>query len=229
MCDWYIELIKGDLYGTDEKAKAIAQRVLLKVLSDGLKLLHPVMPFITEEIYMALTGEETITLAQWPQFETALNFPDAENRMEYLIEAIKSIRNIRQEMNVHPSKKAKTYIIPTGDARGAFGSGEHYLQKLGFASEVILIEDKTQLENSVSIVTAGGEFAPLGQLIDKDKELERLNKEIKPPRKSTGWKRSWEMKFMSSSGESGLGRKDCWPSTRKCWRKSGNPETNGKL
>lgn len=180
VCDWYIELIKGDLYGTDEKAKAIAQRVLLKVLSDGLKLLHPVMPFITEEIYMALTGEATITLAQWPQFEAALNFPDAENRMEYLIEAIKSIRNIRQEMNVHPSKKAKTYIIPTADARGAFGSGEHYLQKLGFASEVILIEDKTQLENSVSIVTAGGEILlPLGQLIDKEKELERLNKEIK--------------------------------------------------
>ncbi len=180
VCDWYIELIKGDLYGTDEKAKAIAQRVLLKVLSDGLKLLHPVMPFITEEIYMALTGEATITLAQWPQFEAALNFPDAENRMEYLIEAIKSIRNIRQEMNVHPSKKAKTHIIPTGDAREAFKSGENYLQKLGFASEVILIEDKSQVENSVSIVTAGGEILlPLGQLIDKDKELERLNKEIK--------------------------------------------------
>jgi len=179
VCDWYIELIKIDLYGTDEKAKGISQRVLLKVLVDGLKLLHPVMPFITEEIFTHLTDEETITLSQWPVPEDKYNFTSAEKEMDHIIEAIKSIRNIRQEMNIHPSKKAMTYIIPTSEAENAFRNSEKYMGKLGFASGIEILKDKSDITDAVSIVTSGGEILlPLGQLIDKEKELERLNKEI---------------------------------------------------
>lgn len=179
VCDWYIELIKIDLYGTDEKAKAISQRVLLKVLVDGLKLLHPVMPFITEEIFTHLTDEETITLSKWPVAEEKYDFSSSEKDMDHIIEAIKSIRNIRQEMNIHPSKKAMTYILPTKEAENAFRISEKYMGKLGFASGIEIVDDKSDIANAVSIVTSGGEILlPLGQLIDKEKELERLNKEI---------------------------------------------------
>ncbi len=178
-CDWYIELIKPVLYGDDEKAKGTAVNVLYKVLSDGLKLLHPVMPFITEEIYMHLTGEETITTSQWPVSDDKYSFPESMKEMEYIIEAIKSIRNLRQEMNVHPSKKAKTYIIPEASAKEAFRKSSQYLEKLGFAQEVILTDSKEDLKDMVSIVVSGGEILlPMLDLIDLDKELERLSKEI---------------------------------------------------
>lgn len=179
LCDWYIELIKPVLYGNDERAKGISLNVLYTVLSNGLKLLHPVMPFITEEIYTHLTGEETITTAKYPEFSEELVFESAEKDMNFIIEAIKSIRNLRAEMNVHPSRKAMTYILPEKDAVNAFKNSGIYLEKLGFASVIKLIENKDDLTNVVSIVTSGGEILlPLLELIDKEKEIERLNKEI---------------------------------------------------
>ena len=179
-CDWYIELSKTVFFSDDEKARGISMNVLVKVLSDGLKLLHPVMPFITEEIYTHLTGEETITLAKWPEYDEANSFPAQEKDMDYIISAIKAIRNIRQEMNVHPGRKAKTYIMPNGDARSAFSMSSAYLEKLGFASETLLLDTKEGLTDMVTIVTPGGEILlPLLDLIDKEKELERLAKDIK--------------------------------------------------
>lgn len=179
-CDWYIELSKTAFTGADEKAKGVTMNVLVKVLSDGLKLLHPVMPFITEEIYTHLTGEETITLAAWPIYEDRFSFGEEARHMDHIIAAIKAIRTIRQEMNVHPGRKAKTYILPATDAREAFGQSGAYLERLGFASEVILVESKEGLADTVTLVTPGGEiFLPLLDLIDKEKELERLGKEIK--------------------------------------------------
>ncbi len=179
-CDWYIELSKTAFTGEDEKAKGIAMNVLVKVLSDGLKLLHPVMPFITEEIYTHLTGEETITLAQWPEPNSDHAFTEEAKNMDYIISAIKSIRNVRQEMNVNPGRKAKTYILANPEAKEAFRQSEAYLQRLGYATEVVLVDSKEGLKDTLPIVTPGGEiFLPLLDLIDKEQELARLLKDLK--------------------------------------------------
>lgn len=178
-CDWYIELSKTTFTGQDEAAKAVSRAVLLEVLSDGLKLLHPVMPFITEEIYTHLTGEETITLAAWPQVRKELEFEAASQDMDYIIAAIKGIRNLRQEMYVPPSRKAKLYILPEEDAQAAFRAAGPYLEKLALASSVEIIKEKGDQENLVPVITPGGEiFLPLLDLIDKETELKRLKKEI---------------------------------------------------
>ena len=180
-CDWYIELVKGVLYGEDEKKKGIVYNVLNTVLQTGLKLLHPVMPFITEEIYMALTDGESIVIANWPEYNEALNNEKAEKDMDFIIEAIKGLRNVRAEMNVPPSRKAKVIAHATSEAKEAFTLGANYMEKLASASEVEFIDDKALVpENAVSLVVKGGElFMPLLDLVDKEKELERLNKEKK--------------------------------------------------
>ena len=180
-CDWYIELIKPVFYGEDEKAKGVVYNVLNTVLVTGLKLLHPAMPFITEEIYTHLTDEETIVNAAWPVFDEALVNKEAEENMAYVIEAIKGLRNVRAEMNVPPSRKAKVIAYISSDAKEAFTNGVSYIEKLASASEVEFIEDKSVVPaNAVSLVVKGGElFMPLLDLVDKDKELERLNKEVK--------------------------------------------------
>ena len=180
-CDWYIELIKPVFYGEDEKAKGVVYNVLNIVLVTGLKLLHPAMPFITEEIYTHLTEEETIVNAAWPEFDEALVNKEAENDMAYVIEAIKGLRNVRAEMNVPPSRKAKVIAYIADDAKEAFTNGASYIEKLASASEVEFITDKSVVPaNAVSLVVKGGElFMPLLDLVDKDKELERLNKEVK--------------------------------------------------
>lgn len=180
-CDWYIELSKGTLYSDDEKAKGIVYNVLYTVLTTGLKLLHPVMPFITEEIYTTLTDGESIVMAQWPEFKEEINNPKAEKDMDFIIEAIKGLRNVRAEMNVPPSRKAKVIAYTNNEAKDAFNNGVHYIEKLGSASEVEFIQDKAMVpENAVSLVTKGGElFMPLLDLVDREKELERLNKEKK--------------------------------------------------
>lgn len=180
-CDWYIELIKPVFYGEDEKAKGVVYNVLNTVLVTGLKLLHPAMPFITEEIYTHLTEEETIVNAAWPEFDEALVNKEAENDMAYVIEAIKGLRNVRAEMNVPPSRKAKVIAYIADDAKEAFTNGASYIEKLASASEVEFITDKSVVPaNAVSLVVKGGElFMPLLDLVDKDKELERLNKEVK--------------------------------------------------
>lgn len=180
-CDWYIELIKPVFYGEDEKAKGLAYNVLNTVLVTGLKLLHPAMPFITEEIYTHLTEEETIVNAVWPEFDEALVNKEAEDNMAYVIEAIKGLRNVRAEMNVPPSRKAKVIAYIAEDAKEAFTNGAAYMEKLASASEVEFITDKSSVPaNAVSLVVKGGElFMPLLDLVDKEKELDRLNKEAK--------------------------------------------------
>ncbi|MGL5378982.1 valine--tRNA ligase [Clostridium sp.] len=180
-CDWYIELVKPVFYGDDEKQKGIVYNVLYTVLSTGLKLLHPVMPFITEEIFTTLTEGESITISAWPEFNEDLKDEKAEKDMSYVIEAIKGLRNVRAEMNVPPSRKANVISYITGEAKDAFEAGVGYIEKLASASEVTFIEDKANVpENAVSLVVKGGElFMPLLDLVDKEKELDRLNKELK--------------------------------------------------
>jgi len=180
-CDWYIELVKPVFYGDDEKAKGIVYNVLNTVLITGLKLLHPAMPFITEEIFTHLSDEETITTSAWPVFDEALVNKEAENDMAFVIEAIKGLRNVRAEMNVPPSRKAKVICYIAEDAKKAFNAGTAYIEKLASASEVEFIADKANVPaNAVSLVVKGGElFMPLLDLVDKEKELDRLNKELK--------------------------------------------------
>jgi valyl-tRNA synthetase len=178
-CDWYIELVKGVLYGNNEKEKGIVYNVLNTVLQTGLKLLHPVMPFITEEIYTTLTNGKSIMVSDWPEYSEEVNDAKAEKDMDFIIEAIKGLRNVRAEMNVPPSRKAKVIAYSNEEAKAAFTAGIHYIEKLASAQEVEFIEDKALVPaNAVSLVTKGGElFMPLLDLVDKDKELERLNKE----------------------------------------------------
>ena len=179
-CDYYIELVKPVLYGEDEKSKGIVFNVLYKVLNTGLKLLHPVMPFITEEIYTHLSTEtESITIASWPEYDESLVNEKSEKDMEFIMEAIKALRNLRASMNVPPSRKAKIIAYISEEAKDAFINGAAYLEKLASSSEVTFIDNKDNLaENLVSVVVKGGElFLPLLDLVDREKELDRLNKE----------------------------------------------------
>ncbi len=179
-CDWYIELVKPVLYGEDEKSKGIAFNVLHKVLETSLQLLHPIMPFITEEIYTHLYTEyESIVISKWPEYDENLKDEKSEKDMEYIIEAIKSIRNVRTEMNVPPSRKAKLMIYLTeNEAERSFKEGEVYFEKLASASEVSFLENKETSDKNVAVVTRGAEiFIPLLELVDIEKEMERLNKE----------------------------------------------------
>lgn len=180
LCDWYIELVKPVFYGDDEKQKGIAYNVLYTVLTSGLKLLHPVMPFITEEIFTHLViDEESITISAWPEYKDELNDIEAEHDMDLVIEAIKSLRNLRAEMNVPPSRKAKVIAYSTEEGKKAFEEGKPYFEKLASASEVEFIDTKEGLaSNVVSLVVKGGElFMPLLDLVDREKELDRLAKE----------------------------------------------------
>jgi valyl-tRNA synthetase len=179
-CDYYIELSKISLYGNNEKEKGITLNVLYSVLIGSLKLLHPIMPFITEEIFLHLnTGEESITISDWPKFSEEIHDEKSEFMMNTVMEAIRGIRNIRAEVNAKPSKKTKLLILPKETGIDAFINGKTYFEKLAYADEVIIIENKDNLpKNIVSVVTSEGEiFIPLFDLIDKDKEIERLNKE----------------------------------------------------
>ena len=176
-CDWYIELVKPRLYEKDGADKN-AQQVLAYVLVNSLKLLHPFMPFITEEIFGYLpTGEDTIMLSAWPKYDESLAFPDDEKRMGIVMNAIRAIRNLRTQMNVAPSKKAKTVIVTDNGA--LFEGTQSYFEKLASASETVITADKSGLgDGFVNAVTEGAEiYIPLGELVDKEKELERLTKE----------------------------------------------------
>lgn len=181
-CDYYIELVKPVLYGEDESEKGRVFNVLYRVLETGLKLLHPVMPFITEEIFTHLSTEvESITISEWPTYEEELKDEKSEKDMEFVMEAIKSLRNLRAEMNVPPSRKAKVMAYASAEAKDAFINGAAYLEKLASASEVTFLDNKENLDkNLVSVVVKGGElFLPLLDLVDREKELERLDKEKK--------------------------------------------------
>ena len=181
-CDWYIELTKTRLNGTDEAAKLTAQNVLCYVLVTLLKLLHPFMPFITEEIYQALPkcdgASDILMMAQWPEYTEALNFPAEENAMEAVMDLIRAIRARRAEMNVPPSKKAELRIV-TGQPE-AYRQGLHFIQRLAYASNVTFLESApADVTGLVSIVTHDATaYLPLSELVDLAAERERIAKEL---------------------------------------------------
>jgi len=180
-CDWYIELVKPRLYSENEEDKAIAQATLIHVLVNSMKLLHPFMPFITEEIYSHIPQtSESIVISKWPEYDDTIDFTSQEENMEIIMDAIKGIRNIRAEMNVVPSRKSKTIIVSDREEiRNAMLEGTSYIQKLAYSTEVIIKEEKRDIpKDAVSVIIEGAEiFLPLEDLIDKEKEIERLTKE----------------------------------------------------
>ncbi len=177
-CDWYIEIAKIRLQGDDEQAKENAKAVLVFVLTYILKLLHPFMPFITEEIYQAIPHDsESIMISEWCKYDDALSFADDEAEMEKIMSAIKAIRNRRAEMNIPPSKKAKVYIETSDGA--TFESGVEFVKRLAYASEVRVTESFADLGNVVTVITNDAKvYIPLGDLVDFEAERKRLEKEL---------------------------------------------------
>ena len=179
-CDWYIELVKPRLFDKENPTGKTAQYVLTYVLSHTMQLLHPFMPFITEEIWLHLPHDgESIVISKWPEYDEALNFEEDEAAMTLIMDAISAVRNRRAEMNVPPSKKAKTIIVT--DKPDVFNKGEAFFIKLASASEVEVREDKDGIDaNAVNVIVPGAEiYLPMSELVDKDKELARLNSEKK--------------------------------------------------
>jgi len=186
-CDWYIEIAKVRLNSTDPEEADNARKVLVYVLTQALKLLHPIMPFITEEIYRALPGtSETIMTEQWPVFTEELNYAAEEADFEKLMDYIKAVRTIRAEMNVHPAKRS-SMIIETSETE-AFRRGGDYLAKFAFATDVTLTDKYTgDTAGMVQVIThAARGFIPMMELIDREKELARLNKEKAGAEKEIG-------------------------------------------
>ena len=178
-CDWYIELTKPRLNGEDAAAKESAQRVLLYVLTEILKLLHPFMPFITEEIWQALPHEgEALMIAEYPRFRQELCFPEDEVNFEMVMEAIKAVRARRAEMNVPPSRKSHLIIV-TGKAK-AFTEGEKFICKLAYASGIHVTDKLPEsTEGMVSVITDNARmFMPMAELVDLEKERARMEKEL---------------------------------------------------
>ena len=183
-CDWYIELTKARLYSEDESRKQTAIAVLVYVLDQILRLLHPFMPFITEEIWQSLPHEgEALIVAQWPQFREELNFKSEEAHMEAVMEAIRAIRNRRSEMNVPPSKKAALYVLTSKPQ--VYAEGEGFIQRLAYADSVTMLESEPEnLDGMVTCATADAKlYIPMGQLVDVTKEMARIEKELEAARK----------------------------------------------
>ena len=181
-CDWYIEMVKPRLYNDEDNTKAAALWTLKKVLSESLKLLHPFMPFITEEIYCNLTGEESIMLASWPEYREEYSFAQEEAAVELMKEAVRGIRNIRAEMNVSPKKKAKVFVVSEKkEVRDIFEQGRVFFGTLGYASEVCVQADKEGIAGDAvsTVVPDAVIYMPFAELVDLEKEIERLKKEQK--------------------------------------------------
>ncbi len=181
-CDWYIELIKPRLYGKEtEKSKITAQYVLAKTLRQTMELLHPFMPFITEEIWQLLPHQgETIMLSQWPQGKEEELSEKIEQQMSTIMEVIKAVRNLRSEMNVAPGKKAELILMAQApEIKAVLEAGEQYINNLGSVSQLTIRESSTEKpEQAVTAIVSGVEvYLPLRDLIDITKELERLEKE----------------------------------------------------
>jgi len=186
-CDWYIEIAKGRLYGSDDEEKKVVRGVLLFILKDMLKILHPFMPFITEEIWGALPGNEDtnedpskfLMKTLWPSYENKELYPEETKKLEMAMEIIRAVRNIRAEVEVPPSKKLSLVILSYGTAMETARSGERYIKKLANITNISFIEDKEDIpEDSMSSVTGGAEiFIPSDDLIDYDEETARLTKE----------------------------------------------------
>ena len=180
-CDWYIEMVKPRLYSDTDSTKGAALWTLKTVLGNALKLLHPYMPFITEEIYCTLhPEEESIMISSWPVFKEEWNFAKEEEAVEIIKEAVRSIRNVRTGMNVPPSRKAKVFVTAEDEKiRGIFEEGEVFFAPLAHASQVVVQKDKTGIdEDAVSAVTSKAViYMPFAELVDVEKEIERLKKE----------------------------------------------------
>ncbi|MGI6665591.1 MAG: valine--tRNA ligase [Christensenellaceae bacterium] len=177
-CDWYIEMCKARLYDGTAAEKKTALSVLVYVLERALKLLHPFMPFITEEVYVELlSAGESIVVSPWPEVKAAHTFTEEEAALEGVMELTRSVRNLRAERNVPPSKRTKLYVMT--DAKETIMAAEEYLKRLAYATEVeILPPNAAEPKNTISAVTtAGSVYLPLGELVDIAKELERLAKE----------------------------------------------------
>ena len=178
-CDWYIELSKPRLNGENEESKLAAQKVLLYVLTEILKLLHPFMPFITEEIWQALPHRgEALMIERYPEYRAELSFPADEQNFEMVMTAIKAVRARRSEMNVPPSRKA--HLIIATEKKAAFEAGSGYICKLAYASEVSVVDaPPAGSESMVSVITDNARmFMPMAELVDLDKERARIAKEL---------------------------------------------------
>ena len=175
-CDWYIEISKIRLNSGDEKAAQTARDMLVYIMSNTLKLLHPFMPFITEEIWQTLPHDgESIMISEWPVYKDEHNFSVEEQEMDRIMEAVRAIRNRRAEMNVPPSKKAKYYIATAH--KDTFEKAGIFMQRLASCSEAE-IGDSFEIDDAVCIVTTDAKiYIPLGELVDFEKEIARLNKE----------------------------------------------------
>ena len=183
-CDWYIEMVKPRLYNSDNKeSKTAALWTLKSVLINALKLLHPYMPFITEEIFCTLQSEEeSIMISKWPEYQTAWNFEREEKGIELIKEAVRGIRNVRTKMNVAPGKKASVYVVTENqELKQALEDGRLVFASLACASEVILQQDKTGItDDMVSVVILNATiYMPFAELVDIRQEIERLEKEEK--------------------------------------------------
>ncbi len=183
-CDWYIEMVKPRLYNSDDKDSQNAALWTLKtVLIDALKLLHPHMPFVTEEIFCTLQSEEeSIMISKWPEFMAERQFEKEEAAIETIKEAVRGIRNVRTEMNVPPSRKAVVYVVSDKeDVISTFEEGKLFFASLAYASEVYVQKDKTGIaDDAVSVVIANATvYIPFAELVDISQEIERLEKEEK--------------------------------------------------
>ena len=182
-CDWYIEMVKPRLYNEEDETKAAALWTLNTVLITSLKLLHPYMPFITEEIFCNLQDkEESIMVSDWPVYKDEWNFAKEEAEVELMKNAVRNIRNLRAEMNVAPSRKATVYVVSDeAGVRDTFTSGKVFFATLAYASEVIVQEDKNGIaDDAVStVIPQAVIYMPFADLVDIEKELERLTKEQK--------------------------------------------------
>ena len=180
-CDWYIEMVKPRLYNDGDTTKSAALWTLRTVLVNALKLLHPYMPFITEEIFCTLQSEEeSIMISKWPEFTEEWHFAEDEAAVEMIKEAVRGIRNVRTGMNVPPSKKAKVFVVSESEnVRNTFENGKVFFATLGSASEVTVQADRSGIdEDAVSAVLPEAViYMPFAELVDIDKEIERLQKE----------------------------------------------------
>ncbi len=188
-CDWYIEIVKGRLYGNDEQDKMVARAVLVKVLKDMLRLLHPFMPYITEEIWAYLPKEEAsadnpdnfLIKESWPIYSEELAFPEETEKLEMAMAVIKSIRNIRAEADAAPSRKLTAVILCADGKEPVVRAGERYITKIANITDITFAASKADVpEEVMSAVVAGAEiFIPLDDIMDYEAELDRLRKEKK--------------------------------------------------
>ena len=181
-CDWYIEMVKPRLWNDDDTTKAAALYTLKTVLINSLKLLHPYMPFITEEIFCNLSDEESIMISKWPEHKEEWNFAKEEKAVETIKEAVRGIRNSRTGMNVPPSRKAKVFVVSDDEqVRDIFEEGKVFFTTLAYASEVVIQSDKSGIdEDAVAVLIPNATvYMPFSDLVDIDKEIERLKNEEK--------------------------------------------------